>query len=166
MDFEDDYVRPSKSAQKREAMEKHDLGKKLVAYPKAVLNKLTLDNDLREALLQAQAMHAHGAKRRQLQLIAKKLRTADIETIEGEIQRLELGLSLNTEPEEPKVDTIQPWIDRLQEDADSVIAELLDQGVSADRQRLRQLSRNYAKSPKPDSKASKALRQYLSELGL
>lgn len=166
MEFEDDYGRPSKSEQKREAMEKHDLGKKLVAYPKAVLAKLTLDDTLRDAVEHAQSLNAHGAKRRQLQLIAKILRSADIESIEEQIHRLELGLSLDTEPKEPKVDTIQPWMDRLQQDGDGAIAELLDQGHQVDRQRLRQLARNYAKTPKPDAKPAKALRQYLSEFDL
>lgn len=165
MEFDDDYGRPSKSAQKREAQAKHDLGKKLVDYPKAVLKKLTLDDGLRTAIADAQAIGAHGARRRQLQLIAKLLRTADLTALEEEIARLEMGLPISAPSDKPeKVDPAQPWIDKLAERGDAVIAEMLDEGLAVDRQQLRQLLRNYSKSPQTGSKAHKALGQYIRGL--
>lgn len=164
MDFDDDYVRPSKSAQKREAQAIHDLGKKLVDYPKSVLSKLSLDDELRAAIKAAQDFNAHGARRRQLQLVAKLLRAADLETLQSEIQRLEMGLPISTEAHPGKPDPIQPWLEKLAQNGDAAINEMLEEGLAVDRQQLRQLLRNFNKSPQPESKAHKALSQYLRDI--
>ena len=164
MEFDDDYGRPSKSAQKREAQAIHDLGSKLVDYPKSILKKLTLDDDIRKVVTEAQAIKAHGARRRQLQLLAKLLRAADLSQLEEEISRLEMGLPISTEEPQPREDPIQPWLDRLANQGDAVIAEMLDAGIAVDRQQIRQLIRNFAKSPTAGSKAHRAISDYLRNL--
>ena len=67
--------KPSKSARKREQLELQQLGERLIDLSADELEALPIDERLRDAVLAASKMRAHGALRRQKQLIGKLMRT-------------------------------------------------------------------------------------------
>jgi ribosome-associated protein len=74
-------TKPSKSARKREQLELQQLGERLIDLPADELMALPLEERLRDAVLAASKIRAHGALRRQKQLIGKLMRNCDPEPI-------------------------------------------------------------------------------------
>lgn len=75
---DDEFPRPpSKSQRKREATALQDLGARLVKLTPTQLKRLTLPDDLRNAVTAAQHIPQRGAHKRQLQLIGKLMRRLD-----------------------------------------------------------------------------------------
>jgi ribosome-associated protein len=83
-----DDLKPSKSARKREYIALQKLGEELIALKASDLDRLPLDDNLRDAVLEAKQMKAHGALRRQKQYIGKLMRHIDPEPIRSEIAKL------------------------------------------------------------------------------
>jgi len=81
-------LKPSKSARKREYLALQKLGEELITLKQTELDSLALDEDLREAVMQAQQIKAHGALRRQKQYIGKLMRHIDAEPLRTEIAKL------------------------------------------------------------------------------
>jgi len=73
--------KPSKSARKREQQELQSLGEQLILLGDDELASLALDERLSDAVRNARSMKAHGALRRQKQLIGKLMRDLDPEQI-------------------------------------------------------------------------------------
>lgn len=69
--------KPSKSARKRETLALQSLGEQLIGLAPEQLESIGLDDALHEAILAAKSIRAHGALRRQKQLIGKLMRSAD-----------------------------------------------------------------------------------------
>ena len=69
--------KPSKSALKREQLELQQLGERLIELTEEELRALPIEEGLREAVLAASQIRAHGALRRQKQLIGKLMRNCD-----------------------------------------------------------------------------------------
>lgn len=72
---------PSKSALKRQSRDLQDLGDELVGLPPAVLDALSLPDDVREAVAAGRRITSHGARLRQRLYIGKLLRRIDVEPI-------------------------------------------------------------------------------------
>jgi ribosome-associated protein len=68
---------PSKSQRKRDAHALQALGAQLVALAPAPLVRLELPDALREAVVTAQGLRAHGARARHMQYIGKLMRQLD-----------------------------------------------------------------------------------------
>jgi len=83
-----DDLKPSKSARKRENIALQKLGEELITLKASDLDSLPLDDNLREAVLQAKQMKAHGALRRQKQYIGKLMRHIDPEPVRIEMAKL------------------------------------------------------------------------------
>ena len=83
-----DDLKPSKSARKREYIALQKLGEELITLKESDLDRLPLDDNLREAVLEARQMKAHGALRRQKQYIGKLMRHIDPEPIRSEMAKL------------------------------------------------------------------------------
>ena len=150
-DEDDEIIWVSKSEIKRDAEELKRLGAEIVDLGKNALDKIPLDADLRAAIELAQRIKMEG-RRRQLQLIGKMLRQRDVEPI-----RQALVVLFH------KLENLR---DRLIEQGDDAIAEVLNLWPDADRQQLRTLIRN-AKKEKEGNKPPKSARQifqYLREL--
>lgn len=73
--------KPSKSARKREYLSLQSLGERLIDLNARQLASLALDERLLEAVQKAQGITAHGALRRQKQLIGKLMRQVDPQPI-------------------------------------------------------------------------------------
>lgn len=74
--------KPSKSARKREQLELQQLGEQLIELTPEELRALPIEERLLEAVLAATKIRAHGALRRQKQLIGRLMRSCDPEPIQ------------------------------------------------------------------------------------
>ena len=81
----------SKTRRKRDAEAMQALGERLVELKPSRLARVPLDERLREEILTAQRIQARGARRRQLQLIGRLMRSADAAAIANALARLEAG---------------------------------------------------------------------------
>lgn len=155
---DDEIIWVSKSEIKRDAEELKRLGAELVELGKNALDKIPLDDDLRAAVELAQKIKKEG-RRRQLQLIGKMMRSRDVEPIRQALDKLK-----NRHNQQVflfhKLETLR---DRLVEEGDEAIGEVLRLYPEADRQQLRVLIRN-AQKEKAASKPPKAFRQIFSYL--
>ena len=73
----DPEASPSRSQQRRDALAILTLAGQLVELPPSRLGKLALAPEVRDEIDSYRQMHAHGARKRQLAFIAKKLRQRD-----------------------------------------------------------------------------------------
>jgi len=80
--------KPSKSARKREYLELQKLGEELLSLKDAELAAMPIDEELRDAVLDARQIKAHGALRRQKQYIGKLMGHVDPEPIRAALERL------------------------------------------------------------------------------
>ncbi len=128
---------------------------------KNALDRIPLDADLRAAIELAQRIKMEG-RRRQLQLIGKMLRQRDVEPIRQALDKLK-----NRHNQQVVLfHKLENLRDRLINQGDDAIAEVLNLWPDADRQQLRTLIRN-AKKGKEGNKPPKSARQifqYLREL--
>ena len=80
--------KPSKSALKREYLALQSLGERLIELNAEQLAHMPLDDRLREAVMSAKSMKAHGALRRQKQFIGKLMRQTDPEPIRAAMEEI------------------------------------------------------------------------------
>lgn len=152
----------SKSQLKREAQAMKDLASELLELSAAQLHKVPLDNDVLMAIQQARKFHSHGARRRQLQYIAKLIRRVDASPIIDAVAAFQSearGLTARQHRSEA-------WREALVERGDTALGELLQARPGIDAQALRQLIRNAQREQqagKPPA-ASRALFRMLREL--
>jgi ribosome-associated protein len=104
--------KPSKSALKRKDKALKSLGDELVGLGAGELDQLPLDESLRDAIDAAQGMRAHGALRRQRQLIGKLLRQEDADAIRQALA----GLTADTVTAKRRFREAEAWRDRLAAD--------------------------------------------------
>ncbi|MGB9098591.1 ribosome biogenesis factor YjgA [Erwinia sp.] len=158
---EEEIIWVSKSEIKRDAEELKRLGLELMELSKNSLDKIPLDEDLRTAIDLAQKIKKE-ARRRQLQLIGKMLRSRDEEPI-----RLALDKLKNRHNQQVALfHKLEVLRDRLVAEGDEVVPDVLALYPDADRQQLRAMIRN-AQKEKAGNKPPKAFRQifqYLREL--
>ena len=83
-----DETKPSKSARKRAYLALQKLGEELITLRESDLQAMPLDEELRDAVLEARHMKAHGALRRQKQYIGKLMGRIDPEPIREALERL------------------------------------------------------------------------------
>lgn len=160
-DDDDEIIWVSKSEIKRDAEELKRLGGEMVDLGKNALDKIPLDEELRDAIELAQRIKREG-RRRQMQLIGKLLRNRDVEPIRQALDKLK-----NRHNQQVALfHKLEMLRDRLIEEGDDAIPEVLNLWPDADRQQLRTLARN-AKKEKEGNKPAKSSRlifQYLREL--
>ena len=160
-DEDEEIIWVSKSEIKRDAEELKRLGAELIDLSKSSLERIPLDEQLREAIELAQRIKKE-ARRRQLQLIGKLLRSRDVEPIRQALDKLK-----NRHNQQVALfHKLEGIRDRLIEQGDDAIAEVINLYPAADRQQLRSFIRN-AQKEKAANKAPKSARlifQYLREL--
>ncbi|WP_299998978.1 ribosome biogenesis factor YjgA [uncultured Cedecea sp.] len=155
---DDEIIWVSKSEIKRDAEELKRLGAELVELGKNALDKMPLDDDLRAAIELAQRIKKEG-RRRQLQLIGKMMRSRDVEPIRQALDKLK-----NRHNQQVSLfHKLEALRDRLVEEGDEAISEVLRLYPEADRQQLRVLIRN-AQKEKAANKPPKSYRQIFSYL--
>ena len=83
-----DDTKPSKSARKRAYLALQKLGEDLVTLRESDLRAMPLDDELLEAVMEAQRIKARGALRRQKQYIGKLMGRVDPEPIREALEHL------------------------------------------------------------------------------
>ena len=104
----------------------------------------------------------HGGLKRQLQYIGKLMRNMDVEFIQVYLESLkQIHQNASRQFHE-----LEQWRDRLIDEGDPAINEILSQFPNADRQHLRQLVRKASAERKKETepRAARILFRYLREL--
>ena len=81
--------KPSKSALKREVQALQKLGEQLIELQPGELERLSVDDRLLDAVLEARKIRSNGALRRQKQLIGKLMRQVDAEAIRAGVAAIQ-----------------------------------------------------------------------------
>lgn len=124
-------------------LELQDLGKQLVELPEARVAAMGLEAALEQAVIAAQRMKSHEAKRRQLQYIGRLMREVDAEPIRERLAAIE-GHSAQATARHRR---LEAWRERLLAD-DQALTELATQYPQSDIQAVRTLIRNSRKEQK------------------
>ena len=163
-----EFLSPSRTEQRREALEIRALAELLVSQPPARLKQINLPEGLFEEVEAVQRTPSHIARKRQLQYLAKMLRREDDEVLEGIRAVLESD-KLESRREAAALHRTEAWRERLIVEGDGALGELLDIHPEADRQVLRQLVRKATqerardKPPHAQRELFRTLRDLLGE---
>ncbi|HEY0683154.1 MAG TPA: ribosome biogenesis factor YjgA [Steroidobacter sp.] len=127
-DADHDDSRPSKSARKRHSDDLQALGEALIELSDSELDALPLPEQLRDAVLLARRITAHGGLYRQKQYIGKLMRKLDAEPI-----REALEAKRNRERVEAiRFHRIEEWRDRLLREGAEAVASFKAEFPQAD----------------------------------
>lgn len=133
MTFEE---RPSKSARKRHSDDLQSLGEALIDLPQNELDALPLPEQLREAVLLARRITAHGGLYRQKQYIGKLMRKFDAEPIRSALAAKHERERL----ESMRFHRVEQWRARLvKEGTTGIEAFLAETNAKADPKTLQKL---------------------------
>jgi ribosome-associated protein len=149
--MQDEFV--SKTKRKQEMHELQALGVALVALSESQLQEMSLDDGLRQAILEAKRITSHEARRRQMQYIGRLMRDADAEPIRARLAAVE-GHSAQAAARHRRLEV---WRERLMQD-DQALTEFAAAHPGADVQELRTLLRNARKEAK-EGKPPRAYRE-------
>lgn len=153
-----DYLGPSRSMQRRAALDVLALGEQLVELSAAQLARLPLPEVLLPHIQDTQRITSHGARKRQLAYLAKQMRKLD----EAELEALRDAMRKDGDAARREVAAMhraEALRDALlADDGDAALTALLDAHPQADRQQLRQLLRN-AREERTKDKPPRAYRE-------
>jgi ribosome-associated protein len=135
------FLSPSRSQQRREALGVLELAEQLAAQSPAQLEKLPIPEALLPHIEDTRRITAHIARKRQLAFLAKQMRREDDETLDAIRDALDAG-SETSRRGVALMHKAEDWRTRLLDGGDAALTALLDEYPAADRQRLRQLVRN------------------------
>ena len=112
---------PTKGELKRQAHSVQELGERLIETPDAVLEGLDLPEKLLDAVQLARRITSHGALLRQKMYIGKLMRKIDVEPIRERLESQDAA----RRNEARRFHRVERWRDRLVEEGDAALAELL-----------------------------------------
>ncbi|MCG2586258.1 ribosome biogenesis factor YjgA [Massilia sp. TS11] len=160
-EFEQEYERPSKSAQKREVQELADLGKELVDQPRDRVKRVPMPEGLLEAILVCQGIKDFGGRKRQLQFVGKKMRELEPEEV-AVIRRTIEGWRGASKADAAALHALERKREKLLAD-DKALTALTEEYPELDVQHLRTLIRN-ARKEQSENKPPKAFREIFQVL--
>jgi ribosome-associated protein len=140
MSTENDGEFISRTKKKQHVEELQKLGAALVDLPPLQLESLALPDILLKAVLDAQRITSHEARRRQIQYIGKVMRKVDPEPVRAALAAVD-GRSAAARAQQRRLET---WRERLIGD-DEALTAFASEHASADLQALRALIRNARK---------------------
>lgn len=135
------FLAPSRSQQRREALDVLVLAQQLVALDPGRLAKLPIPDGVHEHIVDSQRVSSHIARKRQVAFLAKQLRRESDAALEAIRDAMEAG-GESARQETALLHRVEAWRARLLDEGDSALGELLEACPGADRQQLRQLVRN------------------------
>lgn len=141
---------PSKSARKRAQLALQALGEKLVELPVSDLEAIGLDPPLFEAIVEAKRMRAHGALRRQRQLIGKLMRSADAAHIESAL----VSLGSRERAAVEVFHAAETWRDRIIEEGPPALAAF-EQLAGAPQPQIARLLREHEQANETGRRAAR-----------
>lgn len=157
-----DFKGPSRSEQRRAALDVLSLGEKLATLTPVQLAKLPVPESLLPHIADTRRMTAHGARKRQVAFLAKQMRREDDETLDAIRDALDAGGD-SARRETATLHRVEAWRDRLLAEGDIALSALLDAYPEADRQQLRQLLRNIGEE-RARNKPPHAFRELFREI--
>jgi len=150
---EDEIIWVSKTEMKNDMLILQKLGEELVELKPAILDKFPIPENLLNAIKDAQRFK-NEAKRRQTQYIGKLMRTIDPEPIQAALDKLRNKHAQAT----AEFHQLEALRDRVIENGDATIEDVIKTYPNANRQQLRQLSRQ-AQKEKQNAKPPKSSRE-------
>jgi ribosome-associated protein len=155
--FEDaDDSEKSKTQIKKEMDDLQKIGQRLVTLNKDQLKKVEINEMLLDAILLAQKITSHEAKRRQLQFIGKLMRNLSEQEVELILEYFDV-LDGKSQQQTQLLHFLENWRLKLI-DSDNALTDFLSEYPSTDIQALRNLIRN-ARKEKELNKPPKAFRE-------
>jgi len=148
-------LRPTRSELTRAATLVNQLGLQLAKLSSTDLDRLELSERLREEIDVCQRLKPR-ARGRQNRLIGQLLRAEEHDEIRERLEGLKGGHREAVQREK----NVERWLDRLVDEGDSAVEELIADSPQADRQRLRLLVRSARQDPEA-RKAKRARRELL-----
>jgi ribosome-associated protein len=139
--------RPSKSARKRHSDDLQSLGEALIELSASELDALPLPESLRDAVLLAQRITAHGGLYRQKQYIGKLMRKIDAEPIREAIS----ARRDRERVEALRFHRIEQWRDKLLTEGVDVVAQLQAEFPNVDGAVVRSLTERARKEQQSSS---------------
>lgn len=135
-----EYLAPSRSEQRRAALDVLALGERLAGLTPTQLAKLPVPESLLPHIADTRRMTAHGARKRQVAFLAKQMRREDDEVLDAIRDALDAGGEA-ARRETALMHRAEDWRERLLAGGDEALTQLLEEHPGADRQQLRQLLR-------------------------
>ncbi|MEW6038592.1 MAG: ribosome biogenesis factor YjgA [Pseudomonadota bacterium] len=156
---QESHGRRSHAKMKRESAVLLELGRELVLLPQETLNRLTLPEQVAEAVRLGRTISAHGALKRQIKYIGKLLRQID----SGPIRSALDDIKSDSVEAARRQHRIERWRDRLIAEGDEGVNALAGEFPGADRQLLRKLVRG-AREEREQAKPPRHARQLFQEI--
>ena len=163
-----EFFSPSRSQQRREALDVLALAGTLSELAPGQLSRLPIPEHLLPHIAEARRITSHIAHKRQLAFLAKQMRREEDAVLDAIRDALDAGGEAARQ-ETALLHRAERWRERLIDDGDDALADLLAEFPHADRQQLRQLARNAIeernrnKPPRAFRDLFRALRELLSE---
>ncbi len=130
---------PSRSQRRRDALDVLRLAHDLLELDAPRLAKLELDDELLQHLEYTRRITQHVARKREVGFLAKQMRRFEDELPRWRAQiDADVGVSRR---EAARLHRVEAWRDRLLNEGDEALSELLERYPDADRQQLRSLQR-------------------------
>ena len=136
-----EFLGPSRSQRRREALDVLELAEVLVALTEAQTARVPVPEDLLEHIRDTRRITQNVARKRQMAFLAKQMRREDDATLQAMRDALDEN-SKSSRLEVASMHRVEAWRLKLIDGGDQALAELIDLYPDADRQRLRQLVRN------------------------
>ena len=160
----EEVIYVSKSELKRDMDALKAMGARLMTLKPALLDKLPLNERLREALDESKRITSNNARKRHLGFVGKLMADQELKPIKDLLNQLDAS----SDEYNRRFHQLERWRDKLIHDDDThgILTQYLEQYPQADHQHLRQLVRNAQKEAvgqKPPAAARKLFR-YLREV--
>lgn len=158
-----EFFSPSRSQQRRAALDVLELAEQLAAMSAAQLARLPIPEELLPHIRETQRITAYIARKRQLAFLAKHMRRQDDDALDA-IRDAMSKAGEASKRETAALHRAEALRDALLGDGgDAAMTELLAAHTDADRQKLRQLVRN-AHEERKRNKPPRAYRELFREL--
>ncbi|MDH7453237.1 ribosome biogenesis factor YjgA [Luteimonas composti] len=157
-----EFLSPSRSQQRREALDVLALAGTLAELDPGRLDRLPVPEHLLPHIAEARRISSHIARKRQLAFLAKQMRREDDEVLDAIRDALDAGGEAARQ-ETAQLHRAERWRERLLDEGDAALGELLAEFPAADRQKLRQLVRNTL-DERARNKPPRAFRELFREI--
>lgn len=138
----------SKTRRKKEMLERQALGVALVELPVSQLLEMSLEDRLREAVIEARRITSHEARRRQMQYIGRLMREIDPAPVRARLEAISSGSAQSA----ARHRRLEAWRERLLA-GDEALTAFASEHPGADFQALRALIRNSRKQLEQGNRA-------------
>ena len=157
-----EFLAPSRSEQRRAALDVLALGERLATLTPTQLAKLPVPESLLPHIADTRRMTAHGARKRQVAFLAKQMRREDDEVLDAIRDALDAGGEA-ARRETALMHRAEAWRERLLAEGDEALSAFVEAHPDADRQRLRQLVRSTLEE-RTRNKPPRAFRELFREV--